>query len=316
MAGRQVTIFGGSGFIGRYVVERLADKGWTIRVAVRHPRGANFLKPLGDVGQIVPIRAPLQDEEAVRIACEGSDAVINLVGILYEAGNQTFGDVQALGAERIAKAAAAAGTAKLVQISAIGADDESPADYARSKAYGEKAVMEAFPKATVLRPSIVFGPEDDFFNRFAAMARLSPALPLIGGGKTRFQPVFVADVADAVVTALEDPKAEGKTYELGGPRVYSFKELMEFLLETIGRRRFLMPLPVPLANLQAALLEKLPGPPLLTRDQVKMLEWDNVVDPGLPGLMDLGIEPRALEAIVPAYLQRYRKGGGFTTAEV
>lgn len=316
MAGRQVTIFGGSGFIGRYVVERLADKGWTIRVAVRHPRGANFLKPLGDVGQIVPIRAPLQDEEAVRIACEGSDAVINLVGILYEAGNQTFGDVQALGAERIAKAAAAAGTAKLVQISAIGADDESPADYARSKAYGEKAVMEAFPKATVLRPSIVFGPEDDFFNRFAAMARLSPALPLIGGGKTRFQPVFVADVADAVVTALEDPKAEGKTYELGGPRVYSFKELMEFLLETIGRRRFLMPLPVPLANLQAALLEKLPGPPLLTRDQVKMLEWDNVVDPGMPGLMDLGIEPRALEAIVPAYLQRYRKGGGFTTAEV
>ena len=260
MAGRQVTIFGGSGFIGRYVVERLADKGWTIRVAVRHPRGANFLKPLGDVGQIVPIRAPLQDEEAVRIACEGSDAVINLVGILYEAGNQTFGDVQALGAERIAKAAAAAGTAKLVQISAIGADDESPADYARSKAYGEKAVMEAFPKATVLRPSIVFGPEDDFFNRFAAMARLSPALPLIGGGKTRFQPVFVADVADAVVTALEDPKAEGKTYELGGPRVYSFKELMEFLLETIGRRRFLMPLPVPLANLQLAQIMATEGP--------------------------------------------------------
>ena len=303
MAGRQVTIFGGSGFIGRYVVERLADKGWTIRVAVRHPRGANFLKPLGDVGQIVPIRAPLQDEEAVRLACEGSDAVINLVGILYEAGDQTFGDVQALGAERIAKAAVAAGAAKLVQISAIGAADDSPADYARSKAYGEKAVMEAFPKATVLRPSIVFGPEDEFFNRFAAMARLSPALPLIGGGKTRFQPVFVADVADAVVKALEDPKAEGKTYELGGPRVYSFKELMELLLETIGRR-------------QAAVLEKLPGPPLLTRDQVKMLERDNVVDPGMPGLMDLGIEPRALEAIVPAYLQRYRKGGGFTTAEV
>jgi NADH dehydrogenase len=316
MAGRQVTIFGGSGFIGRYVVERLADKGWTIRVAVRHPRGANFLKPLGDVGQIVPIRAPLQDAEAVRVACEGSDAVINLVGILYEAGNQTFGDVQALGAERIAKAAAAAGTAKLVQISAIGADDDSPADYARSKAYGEKAVMEAFPKATVLRPSIVFGPEDEFFNRFAAMARLSPALPLIGGGKTRFQPVFVADVADAVLKALEDPKAGGKTYELGGPKVYSFKELMEFLLETIGRRRFLAPLPVPLANLQAAVLERLPGPPLLTRDQVKMLERDNVVDPGMPGLMDLGIEPRALEAIVPAYLQRYRKGGGFTTAEV
>ncbi len=315
MARKQATIFGGSGFIGRYVVERLADRGWTIRVAVRRPRQAAFLKPLGDVGQIVPIRAPLQDEEAVKAACAGSDAVINLVGILYETGAQSFSSVQALGAERIAKAAAAVGAKQFVQVSAIGADETSPAEYARSKAYGEKAVLEAFPKATILRPSIVFGPEDDFFNRFAAMARIAPALPLIGGGGTRFQPVFVADVADAVVKALETPEAAGKTYELGGPKTYSFKELMELLLGVIGRRRFLAPLPLPLARIQAAVLEQLPGPPLLTRDQVKLLERDNVADPAMPGLSDLGIEPRAVEAIVPAYLQRYRKGGGFSTAE-
>jgi NADH dehydrogenase len=316
MAGRQVTIFGGSGFIGRYVVERLADKGWTIRVAVRSPRRANFLKPLGDVGQIVPLRAPLQDEEAVRAACEGSEAVINLVGILYETGKQTFGEVQALGAERAAKAAAAAGAKRFVQISAIGADANSAAVYGRSKAYGEKAVREAFPEATILRPSIVFGPEDDFFNRFAAMARIAPALPLIGGGGTRFQPVYVADVADAVVADLESSSAKGETYELGGPRTYSFKELMELLLETIGRRRYLCNLPFSLARLQGAILEKFPGPPLLTRDQVLLLERDNVVAEGAKTLADLGIEATACEAIIPAYLQRFKRGGGFSTAEV
>ena len=315
MARRQVTIFGGSGFIGRYVVERLADKGWTIRVAVRRPRQANFLKPLGDVGQIVPVRAPLQDEAAVRAACEGSEAVINLVGILFEAGAQSFGEVQALGAERVAKAAAAAGAKRMVQISAIGADESAGAEYARSKAYGEKAVREAFPSATILRPSIVFGPEDDFFNRFAAMARIAPALPLIGGGQTKFQPVYVADVADAVVAALETPAAQGRTYELGGPRVYSFKELMELLLETIGRRRFLVPLPFGAARLQASVLERLPGPPLLTRDQVTLLEADNVVADGALGLRDLGIEPTACEAIIPSYLQHFKRGGGFSMAE-
>ena len=315
MARRQVTIFGGSGFIGRYVVERLADKGWTIRVAVRRPRQANFLKPLGDVGQIVPVRAPLQDEAAVRAACEGSEAVINLVGILFEAGAQSFGEVQALGAERVAKAAAAAGAKRMVQISAIGADESAGAEYARSKAYGEKAVREAFPSATILRPSIVFGPEDDFFNRFAAMARIAPALPLIGGGQTKFQPVYVADVADAVVAALETPAAQGRTYELGGPRVYSFKELMELLLETIGRRRFLVPLPFGAARLQASVLERLPGPPLLTRDQVTLLEADNVVADGALGLRDLGIEPTACEAIIPSYLQHFKRGGGFSMAK-
>ena len=315
MARRQVTIFGGSGFIGRYVVERLADKGWTMIVAVRRPRQANFLKPLGDVGQIVPVRAPLQDEAAVRAACEGSEAVINLVGILFEAGAQSFGEVQALGAERVAKAAAAAGAKRMVQISAIGADESAGAEYARSKAYGEKAVREAFPSATILRPSIVFGPEDDFFNRFAAMARIAPALPLIGGGQTKFQPVYVADVADAVVAALETPAAQGRTYELGGPRVYSFKELMELLLETIGRRRFLVPLPFGAARLQASVLERLPGPPLLTRDQVTLLEADNVVADGALGLRDLGIEPTACEAIIPSYLQHFKRGGGFSMAE-
>ncbi len=316
MARRQITIFGGSGFIGRYVVERLADRGWTIRVAVRSPRRANFLKPLGDVGQIVPVRAPLQDEAAVQAACEGSEAVINLVGILYETGKQSFGEVQALGAERAAKAAAAAGAKSFIQISAIGADEQSHAEYARSKAYGEKAVRDAFPEATILRASIVFGPEDDFFNRFAAMARLSPALPLIGGGGTRFQPVYVADVADAVVAALESRSAKGQTYELGGPRVYSFKELLQLLLATIGRKRCLCSLPFSVAKLQGAILEKLPGPPLLTRDQVLLLESDNVVSEGAKNLADLGIEATACEAIIPAYLQRFRRGGGFSTAEV
>jgi NADH dehydrogenase len=309
MATRRVTVFGGSGFIGRYLVERLADRGWVIKVAVRNPRRAHFLKPLGNVGQIVPFRAPLQDAEAVKAAVEGADAVVNLVGILYEGGAQSFSAVQAEGAKRVAEAAAAAGVRRLVQISAIGADQNSPAEYARSKAFGEKAVLEAFPKATILRPSIVFGREDDFFNRFAAMARISPALPLIGGGHTRFQPVFVGDVADAILAALTKPEAAGQVYELGGPRVYSFKELLSYILEVTGRRRCLIALPIKLATLEAAFLERLPGPPLLTRDQVRMLERDNVVSSGAKGLGDLGLPATPVEAVVPEYLQRYRKGG-------
>ena len=317
MAARTVTIFGGSGFIGRYVVRQLAREGWVIRVAVRRPKDAQFLKPLGTVGQIVPMATRLQDADSVARAVEGVDAVINLVGILYETGKQSFEAVHVEGAKRIAEAAKAAGVKQLVQISAIGAAPDSPSDYARSKAAGEEAVRAAFKQAVILRPSIVFGPEDDFFNRFAAMARISPALPLIGGGETRFQPVYVPDVADAVSAVLNKPEAAGKTYELGGPKVYSFKELMQLLLKAIGRRRLLLPLPFPMARLQASVFELvtlLPFPvaPPLTRDQVSLLESDNVVAKKAKTLADLGIEPHSVEVILPTYLDRYRPGGRFT----
>lgn len=313
MAERVVTIFGGSGFIGRHVVPRLAKRDWLIRVAVRRPSRANFLKPLGDVAQVTPIRAVLQDEMSVADAVAGADAVINLVGILYERGAQSFTAVHVQGARTVAEAAAAAGVKSLVQISAIGADHQAEADYARSKGAGEAAVKTAFPGASIIRPSIVFGPEDGFFNRFAVMARLSPVLPLIGGGGTRFQPVYVGDVADAVVKCVEDPACRGETYELGGPAVYTFKELMELMLHEIRRRRLLVPLPFALARMQAALLELLPVPPL-TRDQVALLRRDNVVSEGARTLADLGITPSAAELIIPTYLDRYRPGGRFNEA--
>ena len=308
-----ITVFGGSGFIGRHLVRRLARQGWTIRVAVRRPSAANFLKPLGDVGQITPIRAPIHDPVAVRAAVSGAKAVVNLVGILFERGDRNFATIHARGAHSVATAAAEAGVERLVQISAIGADLHGEADYARSKGAGEAAVKTAFPAATVLRPSVVFGPEDDFFNRFAVMARLSPVLPLIGGGHTKFQPVYVGDVAEAIAACLIDPATQGKTYELGGPQVYSFKELMELLLTQIRRRRLLVPLPFGLANLQAMFLEKLPVPPL-TRDQVKLLRRDNVVAGGALTLADLGIAPTSAETVLPTYLDRYRKGGRFNQA--
>ncbi len=310
MAARLVTIFGGSGFIGRYLVQRLAQRGWLVRVAVRHARSAQFLKPLGNVGQITPVAAALQDRDSVRAAVEGADAVVNLVGLLYERGRQNFAAVHYEGAKLIAESAAAAGATDLVQMSAIGADPNAEADYARSKGAGEQAVRAAFPDAAIVRPSIVFGAEDGFFNLFAAIARLSPALPLIGGGATRFQPVYVGDVADAMTTCLSDPACRGKTYELGGPSVYSFKELLQYLLKQIRRRRLLLPLPFALAELQGAVLQTLPVPPL-TRDQVRLLRHDNVVSEGALGLADLGIEPTAVEVIVPTYLERYRPGGRF-----
>ncbi len=310
MAARLVTVFGGSGFLGRHLVSRLAKQGWLIRVAVRRPSQANFLKPMGDVGQITPVRAPIQDELAVEAAVADAAAVINLVGILYERGAQTFAHVHARGAQGVAAAAAAAGAERFVQVSAIGADRHAEADYARSKGAGEAAVRTAFPGATVVRPSIVFGPEDDFFNRFAALARLSPVLPLIGGGRTRFQPVYVGDVAEAIVRCLDGAASQGKIYELGGPRVYTFKELMELLLREIGRRRLLLPWPFALAELQAAFLERLPVPPL-TRDQVRLLRRDNVVSEDALTLADLGITPTSVELIVPTYLDRYRPHGRF-----
>ncbi|HXM31755.1 MAG TPA: complex I NDUFA9 subunit family protein [Xanthobacteraceae bacterium] len=309
-----VTIYGGSGFIGRHVVRAFAQHGWRIRVAVRRPDLAFHLQPLGRVGQIHAVQANLRYPDSVMRAAEGSKTVVNLVGILHESGQQTFDAVQASGAGAVAKAAAEAG-AKLVHVSAIGADARSLSQYARTKAVGEKAALSAVPEAVIMRPSIVFGPEDDFFNRFASLARWLPALPLIGGGKTRFQPVFVGDVAAAIVSAVENRARASTTYELGGPEVKTFRELLEFILREIGRERLLVPLPFALARLQAFFLEFLPKPPL-TRDQVLLLERDNVVSKAAERdnrtLKGLGIVPISLEAVVPSYLWRFRKAGQFS----
>ena len=317
-----VTVFGGSGFLGRHLVQRLAARGARVTVAVRNPESALFLKPMGDVGQITPIGADVRDGPAVAAAVQGADWVVNLVGVLYETKRQSFSAIHAQGAERIAKAAKAAGAKRLVHVSAIGAERHSSAAYARSKAAGEAAVAAAYPAATILRPSIIFGPEDDFFNRFAAMARLSMALPLFGGGETRFQPVYVGDVADAVMASLTGEGTAGTTYELGGPRVYSFRQLMELILAEIGRKRILLPLPFVVADAMGSVadagvgvLQSLPLPfevaPPLTGDQAKLLRYDNVVSGDAPGLADLAIAPTACEIILPTYLDRFRRHGRF-----
>ena len=310
MAAHLVTVFGGSGFLGRHLVKRLAQSGARVRVAVRDAEGANFLKPMGDVGQIVPMQANVRDDASVARAVEGADAVVNLVAILYQSGRQRFAAVHVQGARRAAKAAADAGAGRFIQVSAIGADAHSPAEYARTKAAGEAAVREAFAQATIVRPSILFGPEDAFFNRFAALARLSPALPLVGGGGTRFQPIYVGDVAEAIMRILDDPETKGKTFELGGPRVYTWRELMELVLKEVGRKCLLLPLPFPLLMVEAMFLELLPVPPL-TRDQVNLLKRDNVVRAGALTLADLGVTPTSVEAILPTYLARYRRRGPF-----
>jgi NADH dehydrogenase len=314
--GKLVTVFGGSGFIGRYVVRRLAHAGWQVRVAVRRPDAALFCKTAGHVGQVTPVAVNIRDQASVKAAVSGADAVVNLVGILFQAGKQRFDAVHAQGAGTVATAAAAAGVKVLVHVSAIGADPQSAAAYARSKAAGEAAVGKAFPTATIIRPSIVFGPEDDFFNRFARMALVSPALPLIGGGTTRFQPVYVLDIAEAIARAVEHPEAHGaKLYELGGPRIYSFRELLILMLGEIGRKRMLLSLPFAIASLQGALLQSVPflRPPL-TADQVKLLKRDNVVGPQAAGFKDLGVTPTALEPILPTYLDRYRPHGYYSRA--
>ena len=314
MDSKLVTIFGGTGFLGRHTVRALAKAGWRIKVAARRPARGFYLRPLGQVGQIDFVKCDVADAGQVAAAVAGSDAVINLCGILFQRG-QSFEDVQANGAANIAEAAAAAGVGALVHVSAIGADKDSDAVYAQTKAAGEARLREFFPAATILRPSIVFGPEDDFFNRFAAMARMSPILPLVGGGKTLFQPVFVGDVAAAIVTALGSEAAKGATYELGGPTVYSFKQLLQIVLTQTGRKRLLVPLPFGMASFQAFFLQLLPKPPL-TPDQVKLLKSDNVVAHDAKTLADLGIAANSVEAEVPAYLWRYRAKGEYAALPV
>lgn len=302
------TVFGGSGFIGRYVVKRLAREGWTVRVAVTDPSGARFLQTQGKVGQIVPLAAGVTDDDAVARAVAGAGFVVNLVGVLFERRAGDFQRLQAEGAGRVARLSAAAGVERLVHVSAIGADPSSPSAYGRSKAEGEAAVRAAFPSATILRPSIVFGPEDAFFNRFAGLGRMLPFMPVIAGG-TRFQPVYVGDVADAVLAAAERDDARGRTFELAGPRALTFREVLRYIGDVTGHRRPLLDIPMGIARLEARLGELLPTPPL-TRDQLLMLQRDNVPAPDAPGFAELGIQPKALEAVVPSYLTRYRTGGG------
>ena len=310
-----VTVFGGSGFVGSQVVRALARNGHRVRVAVRQPHLAHTMRLLGDVGQIEVVQANIRIEDSVRRALAGATGCVNLVGVLYETGRQKFDAIHEDGARIIATIAREQGVARLVQVSAIGADAASPSKYAQSKAAGEAAVRAAFPEAVILRPSIVFGQGDGFFNKFAEMAMLSPVLPLIGGGESRFQPVFVGDLAKAVEIAVGQAGHAGATYELGGPGVFSFREIMELILKQIERRRGLIPIPFPIASAIGSLCAPLamftPWAPPLTSDQVELLKNDNVVSGDFPGLADLGLTPTAAEAILPTYLYRFRKGGQY-----
>jgi len=309
MQNPRVVVVGASGFVGRYVVKHLAGEGAVIVAASRHGGAAGFLRPMGDVGQIAPVDCAITDAGRLKVLLQGADAVVNATGILYERGAQRFRAIHEKAPAQLASLARAAGVRRFVHLSALGADAASPSAYGRSKAAGEAAVRAEFPHATVLRPSLIFGPEDAFFNRFAALARFAPALPLIGGGATRFQPVYVGDVAAAVAAALRHEAALARTYELGGPRIYTLKQLFELILRETGRRRALIPLPFPVAMIQALVLEFSPFPPLLTRDQVRMLKRDTVVESGASGLAELGIEPTALALILPGYLDRFRRSG-------
>jgi len=309
-----VTVFGGSGFLGRNVVRALAKRDYRVRVAVRRPELAGHLQPLGRVGQIHAVQTNVRYPASVEAAMRDSHVAINLVGILAKSGAQTFDAVQVRGAETIAKAAAAAG-ASMVHVSAIGANDRSPSHYARAKAAGESAVLAALPSAIIMRPSVVFGPEDEFTNRFAALARLSPALPLIGGGETKMQPVYVGDVATAIADAVDGKAKAGAAYELGGPEVLTMREIMETILEITDRDRMLMPLPFGLAKLQSFFLQFAPGALKLTPDQVELLRSDNIVSQAAKAagltLEGLGITPDSMEAVAPNYLWRFRPAGQF-----
>lgn len=308
-----VTVFGGSGFLGRNAVRALAKAGYRIRVAVRYPNQAQYLPPMGSVGQIQLMKCNVLDQDAVARACQGADAVVNLVGILAPAGGQGFDDVHVAAVGNIAMAAKAAGARTLVHVSSLGADPEAESHYAKTKGEGEKLLREEFSNATILRPSLLAGPDDDFFNKFAALARILPMLPLIGGGHTKFQPVFVGDVADAIVKCVSDTATKGKTYELGGPGTYSFKALMQLVLQETGRSRLLLPVPFWLASIKAMFLQFLPGK-LLTPDQVTSLKADNLVSPNALTFKDLGIAPDSIEAILPSYLWRFRPRGEYDEA--
>ena len=321
MTGKIVTVFGGSGFLGRHVVRALCRQGWRVRVATRRPHLAGDVKLAGDVGQVQLVQANVRNRASIKRALENADAVINMVGILSERGSQSFAGTQSQGATNIAQLAAEAGIKQFVLVSAIGASSESRARYASTKAQAEAATLAAIPTATILRPSILFGPEDGFFTRFAEMARMSPALPLIGGS-SKFQPVYVGDVAQGVANALAKPEAPGKTYELGGPRVYTMKELLQFITREIDRPRILLPLPMiiaaPMGYIIGALSRLNPffGPPL-TGDQVQMLKSDNIVSPGFGTLADLGVTNlETVEAITPTYLWRHRPHGQFQPPRV
>jgi len=314
-SGDLVTVFGGSGFVGRSVVRALARKGYRIRVAVRRPDLAFHLQPSGDVGQIHAVQANLRYPASIKTALEGADAAINLVGILHESGRQTFEEVHVSGAQEIARAAAELGITKFVHMSALSADSDSGSEYARTKAEGEARVREALDTATILQPSVVFGQGDNFFNKFAALARIMPVFPLVGGGHTKFQPLYVGDLAQAFVACLENVEATGKTYELGGPEVLSLAEIMEFIFTTIDRKRITVPLPFAIARFEAQFLKLLPNP-ILTPDQVELLKQDSIVNAEAVvqgrSLEALGITAHAIGAIVPPYLVRFRRAGQFT----
>lgn len=310
-----VTVFGASGFVGRHTVRVLAQQGFRVRALCRKPNLANFLYPAGHVGQIQLVKGNIGNDDDVARVLEGAAAAVNATGVLFGHGEQSLEAINADAPGRIARAALKAGVGTLVHISAIGADTEAMSEYARTKGLGERALRDGFPRAVILRPSLVFGPEDRFFNRFAAMARYLPALPLIGGGKTKFQPVFVGDLAAAVARAVGDAATSGRTYQLGGPKVYSFRELIAFILAETGRKRLLVPLPFSLAALQGFFLQLpsffLPIRPLLTVDQVRLLKTDNIVQPGAFTLDDLDIAPSSVEAVVPTYLWRFHPKGQF-----
>jgi uncharacterized protein YbjT (DUF2867 family) len=310
MTQHRVAILGGAGFVGRYVVKRLAERGNVLTVGGRNAAEAKFLKLKGDVGQVGLVNISIDSEGLLPAFLSGNDAVVNCVGILRESRSQRFEAIHHTAPARLARLAREHGVERFVHISSLAADARSGSAYARSKAAGEQAVRDAFPTATILRPSIIFGPEDRFFNMFAEMAMFSPALPLIGGGDTRFQPVYVGDVADAVVRCIDDPATAGRTYELGGPKVCTFRALLELLLAEIRRHRLLLDIPFGIASLQARLMSIVPGAPL-TPDQVELLKSDNIVAAGALTLETLGITPTPVEAILPTYLDRFRRGGWY-----
>lgn len=305
---QRVTIFGGSGFVGRYIVRRLAEAGHLVQVVCRDTEKAKSLKPMGAVGQITAVNVDLRDEKAVEAVVQASDVVIYLIGILFQKGRQKFDFLHHQAPAMVAKLCKKHQVKRFVYMSAIGADVNAKSQYAKTKGLGEQAVLKAYNEATILRPSVIFGAEDNVFNLFARLSRISPVLPLVGGGKTRFQPVYVDDIAKAVMASLANSKTKGQTFELGGPAVMSFKELMLLMLQTIRRRRHFISLPFWLAHFKAWFWEFLPRP-ILTRDQVKLLRQDNIVDRSAKTFLDLHIQPTAMEAVLPSYLEVYRPGG-------